>query len=51
MDNQQSNIIPKPFSNDAESNASATGGNQQQFVLHEEDRLKQEDDYRQGKNM
>jgi hypothetical protein len=48
MDKQQSTKMPKPFDNDNESNASAASGNQQQFVLREDDRLKQEEDYRQG---
>jgi hypothetical protein len=49
MDNQQSTKMPKPFDNDQEFNASAIPNNQQQFQLREDDRLKQEDDYRQGK--
>ena len=49
MDKQQSTKMPKPFDNDNETNASAaSGGNHQQFVLREDDRLKQEEDYRQG---
>ncbi|CAM4878484.1 unnamed protein product [Rotaria socialis] len=39
--------MPKPFDSDIDLNASASGGNQQQFVLREDDRLKQEEDYRQ----
>jgi len=47
MDNQQSTKMPKPFDTDHGAHASATGGNQQQFELREDDRLKQEEDYRQ----
>jgi len=45
MDKQQTTKMPKPFDSDDGFNASS--GNQQQFVLREDDRLKQEDDYRQ----
>jgi len=48
MDNQQSTKMPKPFDNNQEYQASAIDTNSQQFQLHEDDRLKQEDDYRQG---
>ncbi|UJR14975.1 hypothetical protein I4U23_001954 [Adineta vaga] len=44
MDKQQSTKMPKPFDND---NASASSNNNQQFVLREDDRLKQEEDYQQ----
>jgi len=54
MDNQQSTKMPKPFDNDQEFHASTIDNNnqqqqqqQQQFQLREDDRLKQEDDYRQ----
>ncbi|CAF4440901.1 unnamed protein product, partial [Rotaria socialis] len=47
MDNGQATKMPKPFDSDIDLNASASGGNQQQFVLREDDRLKQEEDYRQ----
>jgi len=47
MDKQQSTKMPKPFDSDHGLNASATGGNQQHFELREDDRLKQEEDYRQ----
>jgi hypothetical protein len=50
MDNQQTTKMPKPFDNNEEFNASALDNNPQQFQLREDDRLKQEDDYRQGKN-
>lgn len=47
MDNQSSTKMPKPF--DSEQTASASAGSQQkQFELREDDRLKQEEDYRQG---
>jgi len=50
MDRQQSTKMPKPFDSEDGFNASSTAsGNQQQFVLREDDRLKQEEDYRQGK--
>ncbi|CAF0965794.1 unnamed protein product [Adineta ricciae] len=45
MDKQQSTKMPKPF--DEDSSASGINNNQQQFVLREDDRLKQEEDYRQ----
>ncbi|CAF1239814.1 unnamed protein product [Rotaria sordida] len=45
--NQNSTKMPRPFDNDNGINASATGGNNQQFELREDDRLKQEEDYRQ----
>ena len=48
MDKQQSTKMPKPFDEDA--SASGINNNQQQFVLREDDRLKQEEDYRQGKS-
>lgn len=48
MDNSQSTKMPKPFDNTEEYQASAIDTNSQQFQLHEDDRLKQEDDYRQG---
>jgi hypothetical protein len=52
MDKQQSTKMPKPFDSDNGLNASAaTGGNPQQFVLREDDRLKQEEDYQQGKHL
>jgi len=47
MDKQQATKMPKPFDSDDGFNASAASGNQQQFVLREDDRLKQEEDYRQ----
>ena len=49
MDKQATNKMPKPFETDDGFNATSTasGGNQQ-FVLREDDRLKQEEDYRQG---
>jgi hypothetical protein len=51
MEKQQSTKMPKPFDSDHGSHASASaGGNQQQFELREDDRLKQEEDYRQGKH-
>jgi hypothetical protein len=51
MDKQQTNKMPKPFDgDDGFNNASAASGNQQ-FVLREDDRLKQEEDYRQGKSI
>ncbi len=51
MDNQQSTKMPKPFDNDQEFHASGGIDNTpQQFQLREDDRLKQEDDYRQGKS-
>ncbi len=49
MDKQQSTKTPKPFDSNDGFNASAASGNQQQFVLREDDRLKQEEDYQQGK--
>ncbi len=51
MDKQQSTKMPKPFDSDDGFNTSSTASssNQQQFVLREDDRLKQEEDYRQGK--
>jgi len=49
MDKQQATKTPKPFDNNDGFNASAASGNQQQFVLREDDRLKQEEDYQQGK--
>jgi len=49
MDKQQTTKMPKPFDDDDGFTASSASGNQQQFVLREDDRLKQEDDYRQGK--
>lgn len=49
MDKQPTNKMPKPFENDDGFNASSTAsGSNQQFVLREDDRLKQEEDYRQG---
>jgi hypothetical protein len=48
MDNQQSTKMPKPFDNDPEVNESILDSQPQQFQLREDDRLKQEDDYRQG---
>jgi hypothetical protein len=48
MDNQQSTKMPKPFDSEHDLDASLADGNQQHFVLREDDRLKQEDDYRQG---
>jgi hypothetical protein len=48
----QSTKMPKPFDSEHELNApaAATGiQQQQQFELREDDRLKQEDDYRQGR--
>ena len=48
MDNQQPTKTPKPFESDYGQSGSATGGHQQQFELREDDRLKQEEDYRQG---
>ena len=48
MDNQQSTKMPKPFDSDLDLDASLMDDNQQRFVLREDDRLKQEDDYRQG---
>ncbi|UJR31701.1 hypothetical protein I4U23_019181 [Adineta vaga] len=47
MDNQQSTKMPKPFDQDQEMNASSTDGNQPHFEFRDDDRLKQEDDYRQ----
>jgi len=47
MEKQQPTKMPKPFDTDHESYASASGGNQQNFELREDDRLKQEEDYRQ----
>jgi hypothetical protein len=49
LDKQQTTKMPKPFDNNDGLNASAASGNQQQFVLREDDRLKEEEDYRQGK--
>lgn len=48
MDKQQSTKMPKAFENENGASASASN-NSQQFVLREDDRLKQEEDYRQGK--
>lgn len=47
VDLKQENMA-KSFDSDVNLNASAAGGNQQQFVLREDDRLKQEEEYRQG---
>ncbi|CAF0735259.1 unnamed protein product [Adineta steineri] len=48
MDNQQSTKMPKPFDNDEELNEPITDDNNQQFFqFRDDDRLKQEDDYRQ----
>ncbi|CAF0822531.1 unnamed protein product [Adineta steineri] len=47
MDKQQSTKMPKPFDSDDGLNATASGNNQQQFILREDDRLKQEEDYQQ----
>jgi hypothetical protein len=49
MDNQQSTKMPKPFDNDSEVNELTLDSQPQQFQLREDDQLKQEDDYRQGK--
>lgn len=49
MDNQQPTKMPKPFDSDHALSGSASGGHQQQqFELREDDRLKQEEDFRQG---
>lgn len=49
MDKQATNKMPKPFETDDGLNgASAASASNQQFVLREDDRLKQEEDYRQG---
>jgi hypothetical protein len=48
MDDQQSTKMPKPFDSDHGLSTSPTDDNQQHFVLREDDRLKQEEDYRQG---
>ena len=50
MDNQQSTKMPKPFDNDPEVNETTVDSQPQQFQLGEADRLKQEDDYRQGRS-
>jgi hypothetical protein len=51
MDNQPSTKMPKPFDDDDEEevHVSTLDTNPQQFQLREDNRLKQEDDYRQGK--
>jgi hypothetical protein len=50
MDNQQSTKMPKPFDSDHALNASTASGQQpNQFELREDDHLKQEEEYRQGK--
>jgi hypothetical protein len=51
MDKQSTTKMPKPFDSEDGFNSSTASGNQQQFVLREDDRLKQEEDYRQGKYM
>ena len=53
MDKQQTNKTPKPFDGEDGFNnsASASGTSNQQFVLREDDRLKEEEDYRQGKSL
>lgn len=48
MDKQTGNKMPKPFEDDQGSSASASASQSMQFVLREDDRLKQEEDYRQG---
>lgn len=45
MDNQSATKMPKPFDTEETPSASAQ---QKQFELREDDRLKQEEDYRQG---
>lgn len=53
MDKQSTNKMPKPFETDDDgfnATSTASGGNQQ-FVLREDDRLKQEEDYRQGRSV
>lgn len=47
MANQQANKASNSFGNEDGLNISASGGNQE-FSLQEDDRLKQEEDYRQG---
>jgi hypothetical protein len=48
MDNQQSTKMPKPFDSDQQPTASGIDGNQTHFNFQDDDRLKQEDEYRQG---
>lgn len=50
MDDQQSTKMPKPFDSESDLNVTPmeTPSSPQQFVIQEEDGLKQEDDYRQG---
>lgn len=50
MDKQPTKM-PKPFDGEDEFNTASAGAsnNSQQFVLCEDDRLKQEEDFRQGK--
>jgi hypothetical protein len=45
----QSTKMPKPFDHEDELAASPPMNSQQHFELREDDRLKQEDDYRQGR--
>lgn len=48
MDNQTSTKMPKPFESNNDLVQSTTETNPEQFQFHDDDRLKQEDDYRQG---
>ena len=51
MDKQATNKMPKPFETDDGFNTTSTASaSSQQFVLREDDRLKQEEDYRQGRS-
>ncbi|CAF1000395.1 unnamed protein product [Adineta ricciae] len=47
MDDQHSTKMPKPFDHDQEMSASSTDNNQPRFDFRDDDRLKQEEDYRQ----
>lgn len=49
MDNQASGKMLKSFKSDSLWSILFSDGNQEEFTLSEEDRLKQEEDYRQGK--